>query len=190
MKETRLLIRRILSGDRDVFQVVIQEHQRLVSHIVFRMVYNQSDRQDLCQDIFIKVYRNLSGFNSECKLSTWIAKIAFNTCIDFLKKDGVRSSNNISLERTSPLDLAEADTPVDELTERKDTFFKLKREIEKMPPGFRTILTLYHLEEMSYAEISEITQLPVGTVKSYLFRARRLLREKLEFKYQKEDLWH
>ena len=78
----------------------------------------------------------------------------------------------------------------DSLTEEKDIASRLQTEIAKMDPPSRTILTLYHLEEMSYIEISQIMGIPQGTVKSYLFRARKKLREKLMSKYQKEEIWH
>lgn len=188
MTETRSLIRRILAGQREAFRTIIEEHQRLVSHIVFRMVSNKFDREDLCQDVFIKVYMNLSSFQFGSKLSSWIAKIAYNTCIDFLKKHKNHLSRVIPFENTSLESLPEGNPPPDGFTHRGEIRLGLQREIENMPPNFRAILTLYHLEDMSYAQISEIMQLPEGTVKSYLFRARRLLRRRLISKYQKESL--
>ena len=81
-------------------------------------------------------------------------------------------------------------TSPDGFVQEQDLTFRLQNEITKLPVQFKTILTLYHLEEMSYAEIAKITGLPDGTVKSYLFRARKLLKEKLIAKYQQEELWH
>ncbi len=78
----------------------------------------------------------------------------------------------------------------DGFTQEQDLTFRLQNEITKLPVQFKTILTLYHLDEMSYGEIAKITGLPDGTVKSYLFRARKLLKEKLMAKYQQEELWH
>jgi RNA polymerase sigma factor (sigma-70 family) len=190
MADTRSLINRILAGDRNAFRSIIEEHQRLVSHIVFRMVYNQKDREDLCQEIFVKVYTNLSSFHFGAKLSSWIAKIAYNACLDFLGKNKKILYNTVTLENTAQKNLMAGDFPPDESVERFEIFYLLQKEIEKLPVHFRTILTLYHLEEMSYAEISKIMQLPEGTVKSYLFRARRVLRGKLIRKYQKEGLWN
>ncbi len=190
MSDTRSLINRILSGDRNAFRSIIEEHQRLVSHIVFRMVFNQKDREDLCQEIFVKVYTNLSGFHFGAKLSSWIAKIAYNTCLDFLGKNKKNLYNTITLENIAQKNLIAGDFPPDESIERFEIFYLLQKEIEKLPVHFRTILTLYHLEDMSYTEISKVMQLPEGTVKSYLFRARRLLRGKLIKKYQKEGLWN
>ena len=188
MAESDSLISRILSGDTRAFRILIEENQRLVSHIVFRMVPNRSDREDLCQEVLMKVYQNLSSFKYGSKLSSWIAKIAYNSCIDFLKKNKKHHLKIIPFERADPKDLIERTLSPDEFTKRGEIRIYLKREVEKMPPNFCAILTLFHLEEMSYAEISEIMQLPEGTVKSYLFRARKLLKDRLTSKYQREEI--
>ncbi|KPL00577.1 MAG: hypothetical protein AMJ90_08080 [candidate division Zixibacteria bacterium SM23_73_2] len=190
MTNTRSLIQRILAGNKKAFQTLIEENQRLVSYMVFRMVVNKADREDLCQDVFLKVYQNLSKFNFESKFSTWIAKITYNTCLDFLEKEKTRCLKAHTLKLQSHSELSEDYLPPDQYTEKKDISLRLKSEIDKMSVHFRTILTLYHLQEMSYVEISEVMQIPEGTVKSYLFRARKLLKQKLMVKYQKEGLWH
>ena len=189
MGNTRSLVSRILAGNTRAFQAVVEGHQRLVSHIVFRMISNETDREDMCQDVFMKVYQNLPDFNFESKLSTWIAKIAYNTCINFLEKKKTLLVDDFSSEGESFDTFSTNDTLPDESAEKNDLSILLHSEISRMPVHFRTILTLYHLDEMSYSEISEVMQLPEGTVKSYLFRARKLLRERLLSKYQKEELW-
>ncbi len=188
--DTRLLIKKIQGGDKKAFQSLIEEYQQLVSHIVFRMVYNKADREDLCQEIFIKVYQNLRGFRFESKISTWIAKIAYNSCINYLQKKKIPLfADRVGGDKTIE-DFSGNYILPDSLTEEKDIASRLQTEIAKMDPPSRTILTLYHLEEMSYIEISQIMGIPQGTVKSYLFRARKKLREKLMSKYQKEEIWH
>lgn len=185
---SRLLVQRILAGDANAFQAFIQEYQHLVAHMVFRMVSNAADREDLCQDVFLKAYQNLGRFRFESKVSTWIAKIAYNTCINHLHKKKALlygdtpyaddSLDSISGDRLSP----------DVFTEGKDTAGRIQKEIGKMDVRYRTILTLYHLDGMSYAEIGKIMNLPEGTVKSYLFRARKNLKEKLLLQYQRDEL--
>ena len=187
MVKTSSLIKRLLAGDKELFRIIVEEHQRLVSHIVFRMVYNQADRADLCQDIFLKVYKNLSQFQFGSKLSSWIAKIAYNACLDFLKKYKSQLQKVVSLETVAEVNLTGEGTSPDEFTHRGEISHYLQKEIQKMSPNYRTVLTLYHLEDMSYAEISKIMQIPEGTVKSHLFRARKLLKERLMSKYQKES---
>jgi RNA polymerase sigma factor (sigma-70 family) len=190
MPDVKLQIEKILTGDKVAFQALVEEHQRLVSHIVFRMVSNREDREDICQEVFLKIYQNLNRFRSESKLSTWIAKIAYNTCINYLEKRKLPLWDDLSFEEQSLKSLSESKDHPDEFMEGREISFCLQGEMNKMPVHFRTILTLYHLDGMSYNQIGEILSLPAGTVKSYLFRARRLLKGRLLAKYQPEDLCH
>lgn len=169
---------------------MIEKYQRLVSHIVFGMISNESDREDVCQDVFIKLYQNLSHFQFQSKISTWIAKIAYNTCINHLTKKKVPLFDDCSTGRQSIDDYLSNRTSPEQFAEDSDLAQRLQNEISRLPIRFRTILTLYHLDEMSYTEIAEILGLPEGTVKSYLFRARKLLKERLLSKFQLEELWH
>jgi RNA polymerase sigma factor (sigma-70 family) len=186
--DTKKLIERIQAGDSAAFQSLVEDYQRLVGHIVFRMVSIKEEREDICQDVFLKIYQNLSEFRSESKLSTWIARIAYNACLNHLEKRKL-----VPLEELSPTDqsvesILEKSKRPDEITGEKEMSILLEKEINRMPVTFRTILTLYHLDEMSYAQIADVMGLPEGTVKSYLFRARKLLKERLKAKYQPEDL--
>ncbi len=188
MEDPKALVEKISAGDTKAFQILIEQYQRLVSHIVFRMIRQSNDREDICQEVFIQVYQNLGNFKFESKLSTWIARIAYNRCINYLEKKKTPLFDDLSsveetLE-TFPGDQAQPD----DTAETADLSSRLQIEIERMPIQFRTILTLYHLEEMKYNEIAEILQLPEGTVKNYLFRARKKLKERLLVKYQMEEL--
>ncbi len=179
---------RILNGHVDEFETVIQDYQRLVSHIVFRLVANQADREDICQEVFVKVYRNLASFQSKSKLSTWIGRIAYNTSINHLEKKRVPLLDDISSEekgidnepsaQISPFDSARQ-TEMSEI---------LREAIMMLPTQYQMVVTLFHLEEMSYQEISEVMGLPEGTLKSHLFRARKLLKKGLTETYRQEDL--
>jgi len=189
MAESRAQIERILAGDTQAFTEFVTQYQRLVSHIVFRMVKNESDREDLCQDVFLAVYQNLSGFRFESKMSTWVARVAYYRCLSHLEKMKTPAWSDVAAEDQS-LDTVAGDhqTP-DEYTERQDVSKRVRAEIDDLPAHFRTILTLYHLEEMSYQEIGDIMDLPEGTVKSYLFRARKLLKKRLLARYGSEEPW-
>jgi len=191
MNDERQLIKEILAGNMAALQTFIESYQKLVSHVVFRMVANNHDREDLCQEVFMKVYQNISGFQHECKISTWVARIAHNTCLNYMEKmrvpllDDVISSDdenmidNFSNNSISPVDY----------TETRDLNQRVQDEINLLPPRMGVLLALYHLEDMSYEEIAEITNQPMGTVKSYLFRARKMLKDNLMGKYHLEELW-
>jgi len=186
--DTKRLITRIVSGDQHAFQTLIEKYQRLVSHIVFRMIPNASDGKDICQDVFMKVYQNIGNFRHESKLSTWIATIAHNTCLNYLQKKKIplfedHTSNEITID-----DVSGDQIFPDMVTESRDLSRRLHREIQELDVKYRTILTLYHLDEMSYAEIGKVMNLPPGTVKSYLFRARKQLKDRLLMQYQRDAL--
>ena len=189
MKQTadQKQVQKILNGSSSAFRDFVEEHKRLVSHIVFRMIYDHEDRKDLCQDVFVKIYQNLHTFKFESKVSTWVARIAYNTCINHLQKKQVPLFND---HAPADMDLdhlnGHMETPED-VTEAGDTHSLLDREIQNLPPKYRTILALYHLQEMSYAEIGQVLNLPEGTVKSDLYRARKQLKERIVAQYKTED---
>ena len=188
MAERPMQIKRILSGDHKAFEEFVKQHQRLVSHIVFRMVTNEEDRKDICQDVFLKIHQNLAGFRGESKLSTWVGRVAYNRCLNHLEKKKVPLYEDQSPEGVTVDSVIGAAIRPDEYTEQQDLATRLRAEIAELPAQYRAIVSLYHLDEMTYKEIGEITTLPEGTVKSNLFRARKLLKERLAAKYQPEEL--
>jgi len=188
MADSHLEIEQILAGDQKAFEAFIQRYQRLVSHIVFRMIPNDEDRRDICQDVFIKIHANLAGFRHESKISTWIGRVAYNRCLNHLEKMKVPLYEDLCDEgETVDSVVGMSETP-DEYAEHQNRAALLRREIEALPLPYRTIVTLYHLDEMTYKEIGDIMDMPDGTVKSYLFRARKLLKDRLVAKYQPEEL--
>ncbi len=188
MQNEKEIIRRVLTGDSSAFHLLVANYQRLVAHVAYRMISNPAEVEDICQDIFLKVYQNLNRFRFESKLSTWIAKIAYTTCLNHLQKKRVSLFDDLAGENQFIEDFSSNGESPAESMELNDTSNRLQKEIQKMPLKFRTAITLYHLDEMSYRQIGEIMNLPEGTVKSYLFRARKYLKDKLISKYQPEEL--
>ncbi len=186
--DSREIIKRVLSGDAEAFRELVESCQRLVAHIVYRMIPNETEREDICQEVFLKAYRNLGGFKHNCKFSTWIGQIAYNTSLNYLDKKKLVLFDDITPEEMT-FDSQPADSPwPSELSEANELSECLKREIAGLPGHYATIVALYHLEEMTYDEIGKIMKLPDGTVKSYLFRARKMLKDRLLEKYTKEEL--
>jgi RNA polymerase sigma factor (sigma-70 family) len=175
MNDTEL-IRQILDGNMNAFTFLVNRYQKLVVHITGRLIQRQEELEDVCQEVFIKVFQNLGKYRNECKLSTWIATIAYNTGINYLRKYK-------KFEEVNPEDSTALRNLTDFRTENYETA-DLKRyireQIELLPIQYRTVVTLFHLEEFSYREIEQITGMPEGTVKNYLFRAKALLKEKLK----------
>lgn len=194
----KYLVGKVLSGDTRAFGSIIKKTEGLVAQIVFKMIVVAEDRKDIAQDIYLKAYNKLPGFKFESKLSTWIARIGYNTCLDYLRKKKLLLPGNILAETEEINDVmdavrikspAVADTEMAAFIPDKELSIILKTEIEKLPPVFKMLVTLYHTEELSYEEIMQITGMPEGTIKNYLFRARKALKNSLVLNYKKEDLW-
>lgn len=179
------LVQQVLNGNNHAFRFLVSKYQRLVLHIAGRVVQQQGDLEDVCQEVFIKVFRKIGKFRGDAKLSTWIATIAYNTSISHIRKKAGKIET--SYDEEPKLLKTEIGKGYDNVAlEKKEAKKYLLELIEKLPEKYRTVLTLFHLEEFSYKEIEEITGMPEGTVKSYLSRARNMLKQKLENVVEKE----
>jgi len=178
------LINQVLNGNMNAFTFLVNHYQKLVVHITGRLIQRQDELEDVCQEVFLKVYQNLGKYRNECKLSTWIATIAYNTSINYLRK--YKKGDMISSEELLVMPVISDTKTLD--FERVDLHQYIRSQIELLPVQYRTVLTLFHLEEFSYQEIEQITGMPEGTVKSYLFRAKAILKEKLKFVVDESSL--
>ncbi|WP_198652047.1 RNA polymerase sigma factor [Chitinophaga deserti] len=175
---------RVLEGEREAFSIIVERTEKLVIHIISGMVPLREDRQDIAQDVYLKAFRSLSGFRYEAKLSTWIARITYNTCVNHLRKKRLPLIAPATIEAA---DIPEAaGDPLTLLSARQLTFI-LQQAITRLSPLYNTLITLYHQANMSITEIAQITDLPEGTVKSYLYRARKLMQQHLTKHYQNKE---
>ncbi|MFI5163467.1 MAG: RNA polymerase sigma factor [Sphingobacteriales bacterium] len=194
--EEKKLVEEVLTGNRYAFAKIIKHTERLVTLILFRMVANRADHKDLVQDVYLRAYDKLSTFQFRSRLSTWIGQITYHACLHYLEK------KKLVLMEAAFSDTEGASSPLAQISDRTiDPFSKegetllvgkelkhiLQQAAEELPPVYRTLLSL-HQSGMSYEEMVQITGLPEGTVKSYLFRARKNLKEAILSKYRKEDL--
>ena len=177
------LVHAVLLNDRDAFRELIRRYERLVMQIVCRMIKRVPDREDLCQEVFLKVFDKLQHYRSESKLSTWIGRIAFNTCVNFLRRKQVAwmDVREQEGEEENPVFIV-ADTrkQPDELLVQKEQAKLLWRLVDELPAIQQTIISLYHQEQFKIEEIAAMLSIPLGTIKSYLHRARATLKKKLE----------
>ena len=173
------LVQQVLNGNNHAFRFLVGKYQRLVTHVVGRIIQQEDELEDICQEVFIKVFKTLNRFRGDSKLSTWIATIAYNTAITHYRKQKRRGE--LSYNEEPNLIFAEEDPGLNQKRIEKEEAKKyLLQLIESLPVNYRTVITLYHLEEFSYKEMEEITGMPQGTIKSYLNRARKLLKGKIE----------
>ncbi|MDH6254303.1 RNA polymerase sigma factor (sigma-70 family) [Chryseobacterium sp. H1D6B] len=169
-------INEILKGNPRAFKHIVKQYQNLVYSILNRILNNDEDIEDVGQEVFIKVYDSLKSFKKDSKLSTWIAKITYNTAINYVKKNSKYYFN--TLDDHSDFQFS-SETPETKLIGKEFDIY-MNKLISELPLQYRTVVTLYHMDDFSIQEIQNITKFPEGTVKGYLFRARKLLKEKLE----------
>jgi RNA polymerase sigma factor (sigma-70 family) len=176
------LVDRVLRGDAQAFGAIIKNTEAMVAQIVYKMIPNQEDRKDLAQDVYLKAFHKLDSFKFQSKLSTWIAQIAYNACLSWLEKKKLVFPGDLHDEHGTHEEASGKQLIQNELSSI------LRTEVDNLPPVYRTLITLFHHENLSYEEMGQITGLPEGTLKSYLFRARKQLKENLLSKYKKEAL--
>lgn len=186
MDADRALVEAVLANRAGAFEHLVRDYQGLCWHIIQRMVRHPEDTRELCQEAFLRVHRYLHQYRFDSPLKSWIGQVAYSVAKRHLERkrialadmhvgggmdedDGPSLLDNIS----DGVDLQDAHAQSDDERE-------LHAAIERLPPLQRTILTLYHLEELPIGEIATITGLAEGTIKSHLFRSRKTLREYLE----------
>jgi RNA polymerase sigma-70 factor (ECF subfamily) len=181
MSQDRVLVQAVLAREAGAFERLVRDYQGLCWHIVYRMVRHPEDARELCQDTFLRVYRYLHQYRHESSLKSWIGQIAFTVALRHLER------RRIPL--VEPLGNEDDEHPIEQIGDGFDLEAacaddELRRHLyaamESLPPLRRTVLTLYHLDELSIPDIATITGLAEGTIKSHLFRSRRQLRGVLE----------
>jgi len=178
--DDRQLVASVLARAPGAFERLVTRHQALVWHMVYRMVQHPEDARELSQDVFLRVHKRLHQFRAESSLATWIGRVAFSVATRHLQRKRLPIVEQGTDEDEAPaweqvadgFDLAAACADA-------ETMRLLQAAIDKLPTLQRTLVTLYHLDELGVGEIAIITDLPEGTVKNYLFRARSRLRQQL-----------
>lgn len=187
MNDEALLIRKAQNGDVSAFEKLVSLYAKKIYNYCYRMTDNREDAEDLTQEVFIKVYQNLKSFKGDSKFSTWIYRIAYNTCVDRYRKN--RKVDTVSLnyskdEDSVEIELVSNDPLPEEEVIKKERYKKLQACIAGLKPEYKSVIILRDIQNYTYAEIAEILQVPLGTVKSHISRARAALcdalREMLE----------
>ncbi len=175
-------------GREAAHRELIQRYERPVFSLVFRMVGNRELAEDLTQDTFVKVLSHLDRYRTDFKFSSWLFKIANNVAIDHLRKrqldtislDGAASASDADAIAATSFDVGDnAENALDEL-EARELGSAIERAIASLRPEYRSCILLRHVEGRSYEEIASTLDLPLGTVKTYIHRARHELRQALE----------
>ena len=180
--EDRELVTAVLARAPGAFERLVACHQKLVWHLVYRMVQHPEDARDLSQEVFLRVHQRLSQYRFESALSTWIGRVAFSVATRHLqrKKLPIVESAGSEEDEAPAWEQVGDGFDLEAACADHELMGLLGKAIERLPAIQRTLVTLSHLEDMPVGEIASVTGLPEGTVKNYLFRARARLRALLE----------
>ena len=177
------LVKAALNGDEKAFARLLIRYKDAIYFMLLKMVNNRSDAEDLTLEAFGKAFKNLHQYSPTYAFSTWLFKIASNNCIDFLrKKKGVHVSleNNEQSEQNEQIRLKSKEPNPEEKLIRMQKAILLRRVVRKLKPRYQILVELRYFREFSYEEIAKELDLPLGTVKAQLFRAREMLFKMIE----------
>ncbi|CAN5182630.1 RNA polymerase sigma factor SigW [soil metagenome] len=182
------LVARAAAGSEAAYRELLDRYQRPVFSLVYRMVRDREEAEDLAQETFVRVFNNIGRYDSQWKFSSWIFKIANNLGIDTLRRrklktvsiDGAPDALTADETEASSIQLASEDPDPEERLEAVELGDEIEQAIGELRPEYRTAILLRHVEGRPYEEIAQIMEIPLGTVKTYIHRARGELREALE----------
>lgn len=173
-KRDSILIKSVLNGNKNSFAVLISLYKKRVHSLGISFFKNETDTEDFVQDVFLKAYTKLATFKGKSLFSTWLMRIAYTTALNATN----RRKEYLSLSDDSQV-TANGDTP-EENEMRRLTRIAVQEALAGLPEKYAECLDMYFFYDISYADISEITAIPLGTVKSHIFRAKQILKKKLE----------
>lgn len=181
--DEKRVIKRAARGDADAFEQLVKTYQTPIYNLCLRMTGHPEDAADLTQESFLKAWRSLGSFQFESAFSTWLYRLASNTCLDFLRSVKRHPQISLTVEaadgETQTIDVADPAPTPEEAVEAKDERARLAQAMQALDPQQRQLLTLRVVNDLSYAEIADILEIKEGTVKSRLARTREALRKKL-----------
>jgi len=180
------LVVRVQKGDKSAFDLLVRKYQHRIAKLVSRYVYDRSEVEDVTQEAFIKAYRAIKGFRGESAFYTWLYRIAINTAKNYLVAQGRRPSiADVETEDAESSDfgagtnLRDATTPERQML-ADEIGHTVERVLATLPEDLRTAVTLREIDGLSYEEIAEVMDCPIGTVRSRIFRAREAIDKELQ----------
>jgi len=174
--DDELIVEQIRSGQKELFRLLVRRYERAVYGMGLSFFRNAEDASDFTQEVFLKVFKNLSRFEGRSKFSTWMYKIAYNTAINGVNR---RKEYRSLAEDVNYIEASDVETP-ERLLLRSAAKDAVLASLQDLPERYRVCIDLFFFYDCSYQEIEVITGLPVNTIKSHVYRAKKILREKLE----------
>ncbi|MGK7388807.1 MAG: RNA polymerase sigma factor [Candidatus Cyclobacteriaceae bacterium M2_1C_046] len=188
-REDDVLVKRARGGDEQAFTELVEKYQRALYFHIMKMIKDKEQVNDLVQEAFVKAFDNLNTYNTNYAFSTWLYRIATNHTIDYLRKKKLKTLSIDEPMKTRDgemqMQLEDESAGTDRNIIRKQRQNIVQNAIEDLPPKYRKVIEMRHMEEKSYQEIADVLDLPLGTVKAHIFRARELLYKALKDKREK-----
>ena len=171
-----LIVEQIKAGQKELFRLLVRRYERPVYGMGMSFFRNAEDSSDFVQEVFLKVFRNLSHFEGRSRFSTWLYKIAYNTAINGINR---RKEYRSLAEEENELEASENESP-ERMLIRSAARDAVLASLQELPERYRVCIDLFFFYDCSYQEIENITGFPVNTIKSHVYRAKKILREKLD----------
>lgn len=185
-REDDVLVKRAKGGDEQAYKQLVDKYQRALYFHVLKMIKDKEQVNDLVQEAFVKAFNNLNTYSTNYAFSTWLYRIATNHTIDYLRKKKLKTLSIDEPVKTRDgemqMQLEDESAGTDRNIIRKQRQDMVQAAIEDLPPKYRKVIQMRHMEEKSYQEIADVLDLPLGTVKAHIFRARELLYKALKDK--------
>lgn len=173
------LVKASQQGDQDAFALLVQKHQRRVFTMSLHMLQDYEEASEITQEAFVAAWQGLPSFRGEACFATWLYRIAYNCSLRQLEQHKRERALQAAIQAEKILEEVNKERQVEDILELRGRQTMVREQMEKLPARYRMVLILRHLQEMTYEEMAEILATPVGTIKTHLFRARHLLKERL-----------
>jgi RNA polymerase sigma-70 factor (ECF subfamily) len=173
------LVKASQQGDQNAFAFLVQRYQRRVFNMNLHMLQDYEDAAEVTQEVFLAAWQGLPSFRGEACFPTWLYRIAYNCALKQLQRRKRERSLQAAMEAEQILEGVNGEKQAEDILELRDRQAIVREQIEKLPTKYRMVLIMRHLQEMTYEEMADILTIPIGTIKTHLFRARNLLKERL-----------
>ena len=167
-------------GNQDAFAQLVQQHQRRVFNLAFRMLQQYEEANEVTQETFLAAWQGLPSFRGDAQFSTWLYRIAYNCALKQLEQRKRDKALQVVVQAEQIVASIGQEQRVDAALETHARQTMVQEQLSQLPAKYRIVLILRHLQEMTYEEMAQILTMPIGTIKTHLFRARNLLKERLE----------
>ena len=183
-----LLVAASKNGDQEAFAQLVQRYQRLVFNLVFRMLQQYEEACEITQETFLAAWQGLPAFRGDARFPTWLYRIAYNCSLKQLELRKRDRALQVALAAEKTLENVNDEQRENAELDARDRQLLVQEHLSHLPTKYRIVLILRHLQDMTYEEMAEILTMPIGTIKTHLFRARNLLKERLQSLNRESDM--